>query len=58
MARITSSSSINVLLLLELRDLQRQIREAAELTADSSERTAQILGETFKLTLKPGDRIQ
>jgi hypothetical protein len=58
MARITASPASNTFLLRELRDLQRQSRDALGLTVDSSERVAQILGEEFKLPLKAGERIQ
>jgi hypothetical protein len=58
MAAITSAPASNALLLKEIRDLQKQSRDFGDLTADSSERVAQILGETFKIPLKSGERIQ
>jgi hypothetical protein len=58
MSRMTSTTASNTVLLREMRDLLQQGRDNAELTADATERTAQILGEEFKLPLKAGERIQ
>jgi hypothetical protein len=58
MASIIGTPTSNVTALRELKELAVEARDFGELTADSTERTAQILGETFKLPLKRGERIQ